>query len=250
MSDDSSDGSNDVVVIVGRSTAVLTVANSFMIGDTNYGTLSEALAMTQLGIGDPVSVEIPEASPFSVESFVELAASLSVTYPRQQSDLDEAALTVNGVPFHAISIQTLDRDGIKPASSSHQDEPWVFVAESDITEPLGSVSTEEEGAMISGAWESSVSLLASGSVLIQDRDADSSERYLFIIDGNYNRVSAVQQWLAWLEPHIVGAIKNTCGPNSDPAAADEGSDGRRTGSLSIDAQLSLTDDEQRQLWGS
>lgn len=249
MPDDASDGSDDVVVIVGRSTAVSPVADGFMIGDTNYGTLSEALTMTELGIGDPVSVEIPEASPISVGSFVGLAASLPVTNPRQQSDLDEASLTVDGVPFHAIGIQTLDRGGIKPASSSRQDEPWVFVAERAITEPLGSVSTEEEGAMISGAWESSVSLLASSSVPIQDRDADSSERYLFIIDGNYNRVSAVQQRLAWLEPHIVGAIENTCGPNSNPAAADEGSDWW-TDSPSIDAHLSLTDDEQRQLWGS
>ena len=123
------------------------------------------------------------------------------------------------------------------------------MAESDINEPLGSVSTEEEGATTPGVWESSVNLLASGRVLIQDREAEPSEHYLFMISGNYNRMSAVQQWFTWLEPHIVGAIEGICSPNADPIPNYEGSDWWAD-SLRIDAHLSLTDDEQQQLWGS
>ena len=240
-------GTADVVVIVDRSTVVSAVADGFAVGDSHYEDLADALAATALGAGDPVAVEIPETSPVSVESFVELVASLPVERSRQQSDFDEASLTVNGRRFHAIGLHSLGRGGIAPASVSRADDPWRFVSEDDIGGTLGWVSSAEGGAMISGAWHSNVRLHVSGHVVIEDREADSSERYLFIVAGRYSRVAAVQEWFEWLDPHVVGVIETICGSSDEPT--DDAEDNEwSTDTLGFEAHLDLTDDEQRQLW--
>lgn len=235
----------DTVAVVGRLTVVSATADGFAIGDETHGSLAEALATTAIGDGDPVDVVLPEASPISVESFVDLVATIPSRYPRQQSSLDEPALTVNGQRFHAI---VLKRPGVPVSNVFKSDEPWAFVPDDDLDQSLGWASISEEGAMISGTWQSSVTLLPSGDIVIEEREDDSpSERYLFMMSGNFGRVSAVREWFSWLDPLRVGLIESAVKSASELAATRDAGDWV-TDTLRIEAHLELTHDEEKELW--
>jgi len=243
LSNDADVWPTDVIAVVGHSNVVSATAKGFAIGDEDYDTLEEALAATAIGDGDPVVVRLPETSPISVESFVDLVAAVPSEFSRRQSSLDEPALTVNGQGFHAIALE----HARAPVASS--DQSWVFVPEQNLNQSLGWASISEEGAMMSGTWESSVTLLPSGSVLIEERaDDELGSHSLFIRSGNFSRVSAVQEWLRWIELEQAVLVRAALRGDKELADTVDAADWA-TDTLNVGARLELTQSEQEELWG-
>jgi len=103
--------------------------------------------------------------------------------------------------------------------------------------------------MISGTWESSVTLLPSGSILIEERaDDEPGAHSLFIRSGNFSRVSAVQEWLRWIELEQAVLVRAALRGDNELADTVDAADWA-TDTLSVGAGLELTQSEQQELWG-